>query len=206
MTAKIDPNDRDSVLYAFHEECARPTAKQIVEWVSRYPEFADDIRSHASVALELATHIDEEERQPDESLLMRGQSEALNALYDADHPVESRRAAAPCGLNFQNILQNAGTDVPHLARELDVGRSVLADLVNGWVLPPICKRLMEALMNRLAITQDQFESAHRTALGNPYLGYAKADRAPEVIPRPCKQVILESSMPSDRKSYWLEEG
>lgn len=206
MTTKIDSNDRDSVLYAFHEECPRPKAEQIMDWVRRYPEFADDIRSHASVALELATQINKEEQQLDESLLMRGRSEALNALYDADHPVEPLREAGPCGLNFQKILQNAGTDVPHLARELDVGRSVLADLVNGWVLPPICKRLMEALMNRLAISRDQFESAHKMALSNPYLGHAKADRAPEVIPRPCSQVILESSMPSDRKSYWLEEG
>lgn len=50
MTDRINPNDRDSVLFAFHEECARPTAEQIIEWVSRFPEYADDIRVHASVA------------------------------------------------------------------------------------------------------------------------------------------------------------
>src|SRR4051794_9861937 len=44
------PQDRDAVLFAFHEACPRPTAEQIIDWTSRYPHFAEDIRDHAAVA------------------------------------------------------------------------------------------------------------------------------------------------------------
>lgn len=206
MTARINPNERDSVLFAFHEECARPTAEQIIEWVSRFPEYADDIRAHASVALELDAHAGDQALEPDESLLALGHSVALNALFDADHPVESIRKDANCSLSFQEILHNAGTNVPLLAHELDVGRGILADLVNGWMSPPICKRLLEVLISRFSITKDQFDIALRMALNNPYLGHARADQPPEVTPRPCKEIILESSMSSERKSYWIKEG
>jgi hypothetical protein len=207
MTVKIKPEDRDSVLFAFHEACTRPTAKQISEWVRRYPRFADDIRDYASAALELAMEDHEPKLEPDDSLLSRGYSYALNALYDADHPVVPSERDNTCEMTFHEIQVAAGTDVRRLARELDVSRGVLADLFNGCMLPPICKRLEEALLSKLSITRQQFNCAIKLAMGSPYLGHAKSDRPPKIIPRPCKQIIQEeTSMTSERKNYWLEEG
>jgi hypothetical protein len=42
--------ERDEVLFAFHQACERPTAEQIIAWTDRYPQFADDIRSHATAS------------------------------------------------------------------------------------------------------------------------------------------------------------
>lgn len=41
---------REGVLHTFHVQCPKPTAEQIIEWVERYPLFAEDIRSHGAVA------------------------------------------------------------------------------------------------------------------------------------------------------------
>ena len=45
MTAAIKNKDRDEVLFAFHQACNDPTAQEIIKWVKRYPQFANDIRA-----------------------------------------------------------------------------------------------------------------------------------------------------------------
>ncbi len=50
---KKDYISRDDVLYAFHEECERPTAADIVIWAAKYPQFAEDIRTHAAIARDM---------------------------------------------------------------------------------------------------------------------------------------------------------
>ena len=50
--------DRDEVLFAFHQTCTDPTAEQIIEWVERFPQFADDIRAHAAILKDWAADED----------------------------------------------------------------------------------------------------------------------------------------------------
>ena len=55
MTSQEDrDNARDEVLYAFHRAYERPSAAEIIEWVTRYPQFAEDIRGHAALARDWA--------------------------------------------------------------------------------------------------------------------------------------------------------
>src|SRR5690606_19033869 len=63
-------HDRDEVLYSFHRACPVPTAADVVAWAARYPEYADEIRAHASVALDWAAR-GELEEEVDESALSR---------------------------------------------------------------------------------------------------------------------------------------
>ena len=42
------------MLFAFHQACKQPSAEDILEWTSRYPQFADDIRADAAVARDWA--------------------------------------------------------------------------------------------------------------------------------------------------------
>ena len=200
--AKTD--DRDEVLFAFHQECNRPTAEQIIAWTSRYPQFAEDIRAHAAVAWDWAAREGLEVEKLDESLSERGYSQALNIIFNAKNSAASAASAAPCQ-TFQEMLNGAGKDVPQLARELDIGRSVLADLFNGWMLAPVRKRLIDAILFSLAITRDAFDFALQCALQNPRLGHAKADKTPTVRPRHCDEIIRDSNMSLERKRYWLEE-
>src|SRR5579862_223134 len=127
MTRENRTEDRDAVLLAFQEACDRPTADQIIEWVRRYPQFADDIRAHAAISRDWAARESLPAEEPDESMLARGFSRVLSAIYDALQATKSNESAAQFQ-SFSQMMSERGTDVPQLARELDIKRSVLADL------------------------------------------------------------------------------
>ena len=98
MTDRTQTPDRDNVLFAFHEACPRPTAEQIIDWTSRYPQFADDIRAHAAVARDWAARKELPAEEPSESALARAYSRALNALYKAD--AEAKPAEGDAAQSF----------------------------------------------------------------------------------------------------------
>ena len=136
--------ERDEVLFAFHRACERPTAEQIIAWTDRYPQFADDIRSHAAVSRDWAASEDLPAVEADETMLARAYSNALNALYEAE--IEASSAApARAAKNFHEMLKERGKEVFQLAGELDIARGVLADLFNGWMLAPVRKRIVDAV-------------------------------------------------------------
>ncbi|TAJ81849.1 hypothetical protein [Reyranella sp.] len=196
-------NSRDEVLLAFHRAYDRPTAEQIIEWVSKHPEFAEDIRAHAAVAHDWAAVCEAPATEPDETMLQRAFSNALNAMYDADREAEATSDVASEG--FHDILARSGKEIFELASEFDIARGVLAALFNGWMLPPIRARLVSAVMSALAITRVKFDCALAFALLNPRLGHAKANQAPGIQPRACDDIIRDSPMSPERKRYWLEQ-
>ncbi len=201
MKTPSNPQDtRDEVLFAFHQACDNPTPEQIIEWTRRYPQFADDIRAHAAIAKDWAARQGLPVAEPDADMLARGHSRVLNALYNAE--VAAKAAGEPCE-SFQEVMARQGTDVPRLARQLDIARSVLADLFNGGVLAPIGKRLVNALTRALSITVEAFNGALQRALNAPRLGHAKADGPPTITPRGYEEVIRSSNMAPERKEFWL---
>jgi hypothetical protein len=202
MTDQRRTEDRDSVLFAFHQECERPTAEQIIAWTKRYPEFAEDIRAHAAVAWDWAIRGQEPSEQLDGSLAARGYSQALNLIFDEEHTNDN--IAAKCQ-SFQEMLAAAGKNVPAIARELDIARSVVADLVNGWMIDPIPARVAEGITSALSTTPDLFRSAMQLAQQSQYVGHAKSDKTPVITPQSGEQIIRESDMSEERKRYWLGE-
>jgi len=204
MTHWNKPEDRDEVLFAFHQECARPTSEQIIAWTKRFPQLAEDIRAHAAVAWDWATDETKEPVAVDESLGARAYSQALNIIFNAEHPATVAQSAAS-GQTFQEMLRSTGKEAYQLARELDIDRGVLADLFNGWMLRPICRRLVDRVTSSLNTTLEGFNYALQDALQHPRLGHAKAARTPIIVPRKCEEIIRESSMSSEKKRYWLGE-
>src|ERR1051326_968519 len=156
MTDRNRTEDRDKVLFAFHQECDRPTAEQIITWTKRFPQYAEDIRAHAAVAWDWAMGKDSAAGELDQSLSARGYSQALNIMFDETH--SSQNITLPCQ-NFQEMLAAAGRNIPDIARELNIARSVVADLVNGWMLVPVPERLAAALVSTLSTTRESFNSA-----------------------------------------------
>jgi hypothetical protein len=201
MTEPTETEDRDKVLFAFHQECGRPTAEEIIAWAKRFPQYAEDIRAHAAVAWDWAMQRGSPAEELDQSLCARGYSQALNIIFNEEH--SARNITVPCQ-SFQEMLAAAGKNVPDIARELDIARSVVADLVNGWMVA-VPERLADGLVPALATTRESFNSALQIAQQNPYLGHAKADKAPTVAPRSGEQIIRESNMSPERKRYWLKE-
>ena len=85
MKDQLDAVKRDEVLFAFHRACHRPTTEQIAEWTKNYPEFAEDIRIHAAIRLDWEARPEEASEEPDDLLLRRGHSRALNAISNFAH-------------------------------------------------------------------------------------------------------------------------
>ena len=206
MTASNTNMERDAVLFAFHQECERPTALQIIKWTERYPQFADDIRAHAAVRLDRAPDADQSDLEPDATMLARGRSRALNAVFNAGREAESDQLGHEASqLTWQQMLDTKGITVPQLARQIDIDRMVLAELAAGRMRPPIGCRLVDALTRTLNTTATWLDAAVPRLVAAPRLGHAKADRAPTIYTRSYEEVIRASSMPEERKLYWLGE-
>jgi hypothetical protein len=204
MNQQNRKEDRDEVLFAFHQACERPTAEQIIAWADRYPQFADDIRSHAAVSRDWSASADLPAVDADETMLARAYSNALNALYQAE--IDASSAAVPqTAKTFHDILKERGKEVYQIAGELDIARSVLADLFNGWMLAPVRKRIVDAVISSLKITRAAFDEALALALQRPQMDYAKASGTPTITPRTCDEIVRDSNMSAERKRYWLEE-
>jgi len=203
MTDQNRIDELDEVLFAFHRACANPSADEIIAWTSRYPQFAEDIRAHAAILKDWAARRNLPADEPDELMLARARSRTLDALYNAEVARHLDTSASP--RSFEQMMQARDTDVPQLARDLNIARSVLADLVSGGMRAPAGRRLVDALTYALAITEDAFQAALQTALSTPRLSHAKANETPSIIPRSYEEIIKDSSMPPERKRYWLGE-
>lgn len=208
MTDSTQNIERDEVLYAFHQTCTRPTIEDIDEWVNKYPQFADDIRTHAAIARDWIAREDTSNEEVDQVTLDRAYSRALNILYEAgQRSISSNDSVAQ---SFQQLMSACNKAVPALATEIGIfhgmKRSILADLVNGRIQPPIGKRLTVAVMKALTISKDTFDSAVRMAINAPRIGHAKADVIQKVKPLSYEEVIKNSDLTPEQKRYWLDEG
>lgn len=196
--------ERDEVLFAFHQTCDNPTAELVNEWTRRYPQYADDIREHAAVRAQWASDSDEQDVQPDESLLARGRSQALNLLHNARQ--ESAAAQNISEKTWPQAVSAAGFDIPRLARCINIDRMVLAELNAGRMRLPLGRRLSDALTDVLGVSTAWLERAVADLLAGPRrLGHAKADEAPTINTRSYAEVIRASPMSDDDKRYWLGE-
>ncbi|MFG1240331.1 hypothetical protein V5F63_24415 [Xanthobacter autotrophicus DSM 597] len=196
--------ERDEVLFAFHQTCDNPTAEQVNEWTRRYPQYTDDIREHAAVRAQWAADSQEHNAQPDESLLARGRSQALNLLHSARQ--ESAAAQNVSEKTWPQAVSAAGFDIPRLARCINIDRMVLAELNAGRMRLPLGRRLSDALTDVLGISTAWLERAVSDLLAGPRrLGHAKADEAPTINTRSYAEVIRASPMSDDDKRYWLGE-
>jgi hypothetical protein len=199
MTKQSKTPERGEVLFAFHEAYSRPTAEQIIEWIDRYPQFAEDIRAHAAVAREWDALVDSA-IEVDTSRITAAYSRALNIIY------KSQLAADAAGGSFQDIMAARNTSVPQVARTINIKRSIFADLVSGRMSGPIKNVFVDAVDAALGITRDAFHVAHAHALARPTLGYAKADQAPSIVVRTYEEIIRTcDDLTDDEKRKWLEE-
>lgn len=202
MSDKNENADRDDVLFAFHQECSQPTVDDISTWVRRYPQFAEDIRIHAGIARDMA---DEEENSMEvpEAVFRRGYSRALSALYSAD--LENAASESDTYHSFEAVLEARGKTIPTLASEIDIRRSIIADLFGGRASPPLSKRMTIALQRSLAISSEKILELLQYAIGQPKLGMAKATTISAIVARPFEEVIRTSGMSEEKIRYWLDE-
>ena len=84
MTERCRTEERDEVLFAFHVACEDPTPEFVEEWVRKYPAYETDFRAHAGILARRLLEAQEPALEPDETMLARGRSRALNAIYNSE--------------------------------------------------------------------------------------------------------------------------
>ena len=206
MTNSTQKVERDEVLYAFHQSCTQPTVEDIIEWVNKYPQFADDIRIHAAIARDWAAREEISNEEVDQVTLDRAFSRALNIVYEAGQ--RSSTSNDSVAQSFQQLMSACNKDVPAIASEIGIThgmkRSILADLVNGRMRPPIGKRFTAAVMKALSIPIEAFNRAVQMAINAPRIGHANADAIQEIKPLSYEEIIKDSNLAPEQKDYWLE--
>lgn len=209
---------RADVLYAFQLTYEHPTPKDIIEWTKRYPQYADDIREHAEMLLAQHSRTRFERLEPDEEMLAKGRSEAMSAIYEAEQAATARKGdesvADPTDAasdtssteDFDSLLKKASQTIPKLAREIDIGRSVIAELAAGRMKPPFGDRFLAAVASVLGFATDTIVSAIRQSLRQPRLGPAKARDRPIINARPYEEIVASNAnMTPEQKQYWLDK-
>lgn len=194
--------DRDTVLYAFQDACDRPTPAQILDWTKRFPQFADDIIETANLLLELQPDREEPVQEASDSLLRRVQSDALSAVFEAEQAASGDGDSA--AMDFATLVTSRATTVPALAREIEIDRVVLGELIAGRLLGRAGSVLLRALAWALQVSIPRLEQA--IARASPSLGLAKASGPPKALSRRYEDIINASMvMTDDQKRYWLGE-
>lgn len=194
---------KDDVLFAFQLAHPRPGPRDIAEWIRRHPAFESDILEHATLLLEI-NHDSEEEAVADEALLARGRSRMLNAIYVDAEGAKAKGDLSP--RSFEGLLKASGKSLPDVAREIDIGRGVLTDLVSGRMAPPIGRRLVDALVSAFSAAAAEIHAAFEASLAAPLMGRAKASGTPAALRRPYAEIVMaDPTMSDERKAYWLED-
>lgn len=201
--AEQENKARDEVLSAFHSECERPSAADILRWVQKYPQFADDIREHAALSRDMDDAKAATPSADDQAFFARARSHALNALHEARK--RASEASAIATSSFDALMSAERTDIPRLAKELNISRGVLAAMMGGRMKAPVGTRLVKEIRRVLNISIDQFDAAFRLALESPQMGHAKATSAATVHRQSYEEIIQDASMSDEQKTYWLSE-
>jgi exosortase len=94
MTTQHRIEERDEVLFALHRAVNDPTAEQIIEWVQRFPQFADDILAHAVILKDWADGESLPMEEAEEAMLTHSRSRALDALSCALLSLGSEQSSA----------------------------------------------------------------------------------------------------------------
>lgn len=199
--------DRDEVLSAFQDACAEPTAEDIIAWVKRFPQFADDIRDHAAITLDWVAQEGAPEMTILDGRVNDAYSQALAGLQAGD--AENTSIVQANAASFQDLLAAHGKTVAMLEQEIGgaigISRSIIAALINGGMTPPIGSRFRSAVMRALSVTSTRFDQLVEFALSNPRLGLAKSSGPPKLKQRSYEDVMKSSGMESDQIEYWLGE-
>lgn len=205
MTNTPVPRELDDVLWEFEQACPGPTASEIIEWCLRFPQYAADIRDYAAASRDCTASQEDCDVAVDQAVLDRGFSHVLNALHNAGNPTRANAGASVSG-TFQIALKACKVDVKQLAVQMNITRGLLSDLFNGRMRPPVGRQFASAIMQHLAISRETFDAYLQRALDSPLsLGQARSTEVPSASAREYAELVRESSMPEDRKRYWLDE-
>jgi hypothetical protein len=139
----------EDVLFAFRCKNERPSIDAVLDWTSRYPRFANEIREAAVLWAEMETQEDLNRPSPDdERLVAEARSAALSALHRASVP----RPHAAEARSLAEAVRHAGVTAAELARQMSLPASVVSQVVRGKIMgatiPETFTRMLARLLGR----------------------------------------------------------
>lgn len=172
----------DEVIFQFHQAVDVVTPKVLKEWTSRYPQYANEIRSHA---IEIA----------DMELLASIRPQA--AVKAAPSPKPSLRVVA----------QGAGMSLRDLADAMTVPRSIVSDINAGRIEPAsIPRRFARVGAEKLGLAALWMLDVARASSEPPAAAAFKAKNGPsEGRKRSWQEAIDASEMTEEARAFWLKE-
>src|SRR5690606_33505579 len=132
--------------------------------------------------------------------LARSRSRLREAMY---HAQAADEPSVQEDVTFKQLLGAAGISGPELARQLDINRGVIADLLAGRMRNPRA-RFVDAVSAALSIVRTVFEKALANATSRPSYGMAKSKGQPQLSTREYDDIIRASGMSAEKIRYWLE--
>lgn len=188
----MSTEDLDDILFRFHQAADVVTPALVERWTQDYPQYADEIRERAVDIIDM-------------QFFMSLDPLPVNEEVEAPVVLPATADVLP---TLREAAEGAGTKLRDLADDLDIARSVLADLNAGRIVQAtIPDRLCRLVAERLGRAHDWLA---RVVQGSHELSPAPAFKASE-SPQAGRQrtwveAVNDSDMEPERKAFWLSEG
>jgi len=189
--------EEHDLLASFIAACPLPTPADTAAWQEKYPALAGEIAEWARTLVQVSlppVYEDDEER----ILIERASARGIAGLNFIHRQCSSSRS-------LRDLLETAQIDVPQLAREIGISRSILAYIEAGEFLPPVGKRLIKALSRALKVSLSDIEDALANSFHHPDFGLTNASETPSIQRPSYRSMVQASDMAPERKAYWLVE-
>lgn len=172
----------DEVIFQFHQAVDVVTPKALKEWTSRYPQYANEIRSHA---VEIA----------DMELLASIRPQAAGEAAPSPMPT------------LRTVAQRAGISLRDLADAMTVPRSIVSDINAGRIEPAsIPRRFARVGAEKLGLAKAWLLDVARASSEPPAAAAFKAKNGPsEGRKRSWQEAIKASEMSDEARTFWLKE-
>ncbi|MBX5133309.1 hypothetical protein HJB80_11660 [Rhizobium lentis] len=197
----------DDIVTFLLEEKVTPTHQQLVQWIDRYPQFAEELSDYfAEWAVREEMGDDDEVAEPrSERFANIGVSHALNLLHVRKPKAALVHAAESKATTLAQLCKGAGLSLTSLADRVRLDEEILMKLdLSRIVAGSIPRRVANMLAMTLGASTAEIwhilsASPRPTSKG----ALQKSRQRAQVRTESFEDAIRSSSLPSELRNEWL---
>lgn len=196
----------DDIVTFLLEEKVTPTHQQLVQWIDRYPQFADELSDYfAEWAVREEMCDDEVVESRSERFANIGVSHALNLLHARKPKAVLVPAAEGKTTTLAQLCKGAGLSLASLADRVRLDEEILMKLdLSRIVVGSIPRRVVSMLATTLGTSAAEIwhilaASPRPTSKG----ALQKSQRRAQVKTESFEDAIRSSSLPLELRNEWL---
>lgn len=199
----------DDALNTFVAENDQPTADNLQEWVSRYPQFRQDLVEFAAVWAQqlVLPRAAEMGAEAEKILLDRAMSHVINVAYSCEEEERAQAARNDPIVSLTGEAQRVKMKPSQLAKACGLDLALLSKLTNRQIKPQtIPVKLIRLLARHLRKTttavRAYFTHPPRAATGKAFLSRG---RPRSVGQQSFADAVRSSSLSAEERARWLDE-